>query len=526
MSPRKLVWMIAACGLGSFSLVAASPDAIAQKTSPETQKLRQQLVPTTPPPFGSGDAADLAPLDPDPILLDLPKDESDVEIDITQPISLDQALTLARRNNREIQQAELDIKAAQARLDEAKSDKLPDVAVTGQLTRTQDFIDIVGSDSDAFPAGSNSVSATVQAQYDVFTNGQRPAAIRAALEDLEANSLELRVQLWELRLDVANDYFDLQQSDELIKISESAVENARDSFENTVALEQAGLGTRFDVLRAEVQLADRQQQLTQSIASKQIAQRQLAERLSLNDNAMVTALDSVNETGRWPLTLDQSIVSAQRFRAELAEVLNEREIAVLNEKIAKRSVGPFLSVSGSLSGGANLQDSAPTAGFDPVTGAPITGDALTSDVGYAVGAEATYTIFDGGLSKAQARQQAISTQIADTQFANTKNVIRFQIEQNFYNMTSSLQNISTNRKAVEQAEQSLELAKLRFREGIGTQLEVSNEETSLTRAESNLLQAIIDYNRALIGLQRSVADPNLELLPFSAPTASVSNRRS
>jgi OMF family outer membrane factor len=105
-------------------------------------------------------------------------------------------------------------------------------------------------------------------------------------------------------------------------------------------------------------------------------------------------------------------------------------------------------------------------------------------------------------------------------------VIRFQIELNYSNLTSSLQNIATNRKAVEQAKQSLELAKLRFREGIGTQLEVSNEETSLTRSESNLLQAIIDYNRALIGLQRFVADPQLQLLPFNTATASRPNHRS
>lgn len=512
MSAKTIFRVLLATGIGSLTFLASAADVYGQKTSPETQKLRDGLTPTSPPSFGSGSASDLTPLNPDPILLDLPQDESDVVIDLSKPITLDEALILARRNNRDVQVAELEINAAAARLAEAKSDREPDVGASGNFTRNQTLID----QDDIIDPAINQISATAQAQYDILTNGQRPASIQAAKEDLESSNLELKIELWQLRLDVTNDYFDLQQADELITIAESAVENARDSFENTVALEQAGLGTRFDVLRSEVQLADRQQQLTQAKGQKEIAQRQLAQRLSLADNATLTASDPVQESGRWPLSLEESIAAAQTFRAELSEILTEREISVLNEKIAKNSLGPFLSASGSVTAGGSAVDRVSNAAQNLLTG----------NVGYSVGAEANYTIFDGGRSKAQAKQQAVSTQIAETQFDNTKNVIRFQIELNYSNLTSSLQNISTNRKAVEQAKQSLELAKLRFREGIGTQLEVSNEETSLTRSESNLLQAIIDYNRALIGLQRFVADPKLQLLPFSSATASRFHRKS
>lgn len=516
MSAKTLIQVMFAAGLGSLTFFLTSTDVYGQKTSPETQKLREGLNPTAAPAFGSGNAADLAPLNPDPVLLDLPKDESDVVIDLSQPITLEEALILARRNNRDLQVAELEVKAAEARLAEAKSDRLPTVGVSGRFTRNQTLID----QDDIIVPGVNQLDATAQAQYDILTNGQRPANIQAAREDLESSNLELKIELWQLRLDVTNDYFDLQQADELITIAESAVENARDSFENTVALEQAGLGTRFDVLRSEVQLADREQQLTQAKGQKEIAQRQLAQRLSLADNTTITASDPVQEAGRWPLSLAESITAAQTFRAELAQILTEREIAVLNEKIAKNSLGPFLSASGTVTAGGSALDRVSPNAFNPNP------DLLSGDVGYSIGAEANYTLFDGGRSKAQARQQAVSTQIAETQFDNTKNVIRFQIELNYSNLTSSLQNIATNRKAVEQAKQSLELAKLRFREGIGTQLEVSNEETSLTRSESNLLQAIIDYNRALIGLQRFVADPQLQLLPFNTATASRPNHQS
>ena len=123
MSAKTLIRMIAACSLGGLALCAVSSEAIAEKTSPETQSLRDALTPSEPPSFGTGSATDLEPLNPDPELLDLPQDESDVEIDLTQPISLEDALILARRNNRDIQVSELDVKQAEARLDQAKSDR-------------------------------------------------------------------------------------------------------------------------------------------------------------------------------------------------------------------------------------------------------------------------------------------------------------------------------------------------------------------------------------------------------------------
>ncbi|MCM1985181.1 TolC family protein [Lyngbya confervoides] len=479
------------------------PAVRAETVSSETRQLREQLKPSQPQEYGSGNAADLTPLNPSPNLLDLPQSVSEVTIDLNQPITLQQALILARRNNRELQVAELSVKRAQANVEEARSDRYPDVGVSGQVQRSQDFV----NQDSVLPAGVSQGQATVQADYDVFTNGQRPASIRAAREALAATEQELRIELWDLQLEVTNDYYDLQQAQELINIAEAAVKNARDTFANTVALEQAGLGTRFDVLRAEVQLADRQQQLTQARGQLEIARRQLAQRLSLADTVNIDAADPVAEAGEWPLSLESSIVAAQRYRAELAEILSEREIALLNRKIARGSLGPFVAVSGSLSAAGSVLDSA-----------PLGVDQLRGDVGYSVGGSVTRTLFDGGAAQAQARQQEINAAIADTQFSNASNVIRFQIEQNYYNLISSRRNISTNRQAVQQAEQSLGLAQLRFREGIGTQLEVSNEEVALTRARSNLLQAIIDYNRSLVGLQRFVADPDLALAPL-APAA-------
>ncbi len=96
--------------------------------------------------------------------------------------------------------------------------------------------------------------------------------------------------------------------------------------------------------------------------------------------------------------------------------------------------------------------------------------------------------------------------IAETRFADQRNQIRFQVEQAYSNLQSNLQNVNTSAAALEQAREALNLARLRFKAGVGTQLDVISSESELTRAEGSRIRAILDYNRALVSLQHAVSD--------------------
>jgi Outer membrane protein len=83
-------------------------------------------------------------------------------------------------------------------------------------------------------------------------------------------------------------------------------------------------------------------------------------------------------------------------------------------------------------------------------------------------------------------------------------------------LNANAENIQTASFALEQAQESLRLARLRFQAGVGTQSDVITQQTELTRARGNRLRAILDYNRALASLQRAVSnlpDNNLFDLP-------------
>ncbi len=479
LTGRRLVTMMA-YGLSSVSAVLMTHASLGQTPFPDVE------------PTSTTSAIDLVPLNPDPKQLDVPQTEEQVTIDLDQPITLKQALELAQRNNRDIQVAELQLQQSQANLQETEAALLPTVSAQATLNRADSAAarigilqqeETLGFDIDASSI-SNIFNTSIQLTYDVLTSGQRAASIRAAKFAVRAAEDALETELRDLRLTVSNDYYDMQQADELVRIAEASVQNAEESLRDTEALERAGLGTKFDVLRAQVQLSDRQQQLTEAKSQQEISRRQLSETLSLKATATLSAADPVEIAGTWPLSLEKSVTLALQNRSELAEILEQRRIAQQNQRLVKGSFGPQVNVSASTSFAEDL------------------GDDVSGQFGYALGGQVTKLVFDGGATKASAKQQALNIAIAETQFANFKNLVRFQVEQNYFTLTSSFDNIQTNERAVEQATESLRLARLRFQAGIGTQLEVSNSETDLTRAKSNLLSAKIDYNRALVALQR------------------------
>ncbi|MBH8560770.1 TolC family protein [Nostoc sp. CENA67] len=430
-------------------------------------------------------------LNSNPNPLQFPTKPEEVTFQGNQPITLAQALELARRNNRDLQVSLLELQRAQAALREAQAALLPNVGVTAELTRSQAASTQLQVEQGVAPPTSDdpttSFNGQAQLTYNIYTSGNRRASIRQAEEQVRFNELAVESQSEQIRLNVTTDYYNLQQRDEEVRIAQSAVENSQASLRDAQALETAGVGTRFDVLRSQVNLANAQQDLTNAFAQQQIARRQLATRISLPQSINISAADPVQLAGIWNQTLEQSIVLAFQNRAELQQQLAQRNIYEQQRRQALSSLGPQVSLVASY----QLLDQ-----FN---------DNTSATDGYSLGVRATLNLYDGGAAKARAAQAKANIAIAETQFAEQRNQIRFQVEQAFSTQQARLENVQTANTALEQAREALRLARLRFQAGVGTQTDVINSENDLTTAEGNRVRAILDYNRALADLQRAIS---------------------
>jgi outer membrane protein TolC len=468
-----------------------------------------------------------------------PNAPEQVEIQETVPITLEQAIDLARRNNPQVRQFALQVEQQLAALREAQAALYPTLTFTSTLARTenaqttlssraqnrnlrnerrkardqrqaiidQEAEEILRGERDpdnvtqfppfppfTVPFGSTTFNNTLQLVYDFGIDGGRDANIRANEEQLRNTELDLERVVEDLRSSVTEAYYNLQEADANVEIQRSAVRNAQKSLEDAEALERAGVGTRFEVLQARVTLSRNQQNLTDAISQQRTARRSLANVINVSQNANLVTADPIELAGAWDYTLDETIILAYQNRAELEAELNNREVAAQLREAAKAATRPQLTAAASYNVLGQITD-------DPD---PFATRGWAD--GYSLQLQLQWNFFDGGAAKARARQQEINIALAEERFSQLRNEIRLDVEQAFYNLQANFENIGVANLGVEEATEALRLARLRFQAGVGTQTDVINQETALTQARNQLLQAIIGYNRSLSQLWRAVSN--------------------
>lgn len=504
-----------------FAAAAQASDTVNQQITQQLAQENEGAAPsaemTTEVKPAQEPISDIEKLNPSDDPLSRPTNPEEVQVDAQQPITLEQALEISLKNNKDIQEAKIQVERSEAVVKEEKAALYPTFDATSGLTygnsgfldsTTQQRIDEQTEAIQAANPGISEAQARQEAEddfnnpsdssfnfqgglginYTIFNSGQRGASIRTAEKQLRSDELDLERIVEEARLQTATDYYDLQNRDAQVEIQKAAVEDAKQTLKDAELLKQAGLGTKFESLQAEVELAQAEQDLTTAIANQNIARRQLADTLSVSDKTDLATADPIVEAGTWELELPATIIEAFKNREELEQFLLQRDISDEQRTIALSQTRPTLSASADYTLSDDFEDD-----FD------------ISDE-YQLGLNLQWRFFDGGAARAGATQAEKDGEIAATQFANQRNQIRFDVEQAFFQLKANQSNIVTNTKGVELAEESLRLARLRFQSGVGTQTEVIDAQSALTEARGNRLSSIIEYNQSYADLTRQVSN--------------------
>ncbi len=395
-----------------------------------------------------------------------------------QAITLQQAIDLALKNNKDLQTARITLDRSQAELDEANATLYPQL-------RTQVEIRQNGDDS---VNNQTSLSSSLELSYNLYTGGRNSANRTQASQIVRLRELDIERVIEQTRFQVTQNYYELQNADAQVEIEIAAIQDAQQTLRDAQLLEKAGLGTKFDSLRADVQLANATQRLNTAKAAQLNARRTLVEVLGLVQTVDLIAADEIQVAGAWELSLENSIVLAYKNRVELEQALLQKDINEQQKIAAEAETKPQVNL------------------FATYTANDTFSDDLSVTDGYSFGARMNWTLFDGGATSAIAEQEEKDKETEEVRFAQQRNTVRLQVEQAYNNLMANKDNIVTSKKAQDLAEESLRLARLRFQAGVGTQTDVINAQSDLTTARGNYLRAIISYNQSLNELQRSVSN--------------------
>ena len=466
---------------------------------------RPKSNPSVLPPAATQLEPDLLRLSSPPSLA-LPTSPDQVSIRAMRPLGLAEVENLAEVNNP-------NLKAIASQVDQAKSNLRAQISAwypTLSLTASNMPGFFNGESYNSLPDGSFNSTSTGLTKTRLggakggvginwaLINPQRVPQIAAARDQFEQAQNQYLIALRELRLQAAQAYFQLQLSDDQVRIGQESVRASLVSLRDARARFQAGVATKLEVLQAETQLGRDEQLLTNSIASQSIARRSLARLLDLPQTITPTAKEPLRVLGVWTPSLQESIVAAYAFREELSNAILDISVANSNANSARGAVQPFLNIFDNFSA-ERYSGGVTSNGFS------VTGEGPGSyqyNVNNTVGLNFSWAIFDGGKAMAQSRQYKQKAAENAFKFAEQRDTIRFQVEQSFYQLRQHNRDIQTTSREVISARESLRLARLRYQAGVTTQREVVDTQRDLTQAEVAYASALANYNTSLAELRR------------------------
>ena len=401
------------------------------------------------------------------------------------PLTLQSALGYALEHNPALRRTREQIREEEGVLVEARSSQLPAVIASGDYTRLDDEL-------KTSPLAENDTwSVDVTVQQLLYAGGGVRAQVRGQRELLEAARLTYTAALNDTQLDVTQQFYDVLLARELIGVQEEALQVLDAALVNATHRRDAGSGSAFDVLRAEVAVANARPALIRARNGYRVAQDQL--RATLGAPAIdATAQTELNVAGalmvpRQKIELLDAVTAARANRPELLR--QERFGAAAEEAITGARSGYKPAVR-AIAGYQWAKPSLGTNGRNHIEG-------------WRAGIQADWAIFDGRATAgrvAQAQSRAAQARLTGEEL---RLAIEVEVRRAHSSLSESDELLVASERVIEQARESVRLAQARVQAGTATQLDVLEAQSALTLAQSNAAQAQHDYAVGLAALQRA-----------------------
>jgi outer membrane protein TolC len=288
-------------------------------------------------------------------------------------------------------------------------------------------------------------------------------------------------------------YYDVLLALQQITVQEASVELLTRELADTTRRYDAGTVPRFNVLRAEVELANARPKLIRARNSYRITKNTLVNQLgfsipkeALEDIPLTLAGKLAAEP--YKIELPQAIALALERRTELSALRKTQALRKEDIVNAKAPYKPSLQAYG---------------GYD-VHNSLLSHDLTDEKNGWIAGVLLTWSLYDGNRTKGKVMEATALYERAGVELDDTGRRIELEVRTAYSNFIEADEVLKSQEKVVEQAEEALRLARARSEAGTGTQLDVLSAQTALTEARSTQIQALRDYSVARARLERAI----------------------
>jgi outer membrane protein TolC len=306
----------------------------------------------------------------------------------------------------------------------------------------------------------------------LFDGGQTAARLRASRSRRRSAEINVDSSRAETLLDVTSAYFDALLSDRLVAIAEASLAQQEELLRQTTVAFQVGDKSELEQLQARVSRDNQVPQVIQSRSRRQEAYLRLKQLLNVpleDDLRLTTALEEQPARFAAPASLSTDARAPVRQAQEEVQANQHLLAGARAERL------PTISLSSRYSPVAYPANGLPQYGdfredwtvslslsIPILTGGRIVGDQLVAR---------------GNLSEAQARLK------------QAREAAELDVRTSQLDLADALAILKSNESTVEEARRGYEIAQLRYREGISSQIELQNARLLFEQAEANRAQA-------------------------------------
>lgn len=453
-------------------------------------------------------------------------------------LTLDQALRMASGVSEQVALARAGEQRARGQQFQARSAMLPQVSTTlnWQKQLQNQFAAIAeraggtgtggntggGSDTTAAPDGTASITRIFASEYNfnfgltasqpIYTGGRNAANIRAARAGRESAEIGITSASAQVQLDVTQAYYDALLADRLLTIADSTLVQAERALRQVQLTRSVGSASEFELIRAQVTRDNQRPGWLQSRTNRDLAYLRLRQLLNVADDRPLALSDSIVETSAPAasaptapittvnvppadvLTLNPAVQArvAQTIaagdttalrRAPVRQALKGVEVAQQQLKATKSQRLPSISAT------TNYQRLAYPVGVLPSSLADFFPN-------WTVGIGLSYPLFTGGRIRGDILAAEASVIEAQERLKQAQEGASLDARSSAARLLEAEATWQASVGTAEQAQRAYAIAEVRFREGISTQLELSETRVQLQQALANRARAARDLQVA------------------------------
>jgi outer membrane protein len=364
---------------------------------------------------------------------------------------------------------------------------LPTLDATGSASKsvsnaTEKFYD--NSTIDVNGVSSNNYAAGRNLNWTIF-NGMKMFASLDQLKELQkVGESNYKLTVEQNINDILSTYYDIVRQKQVLEATNRSDSISEERLKITQSQKDAGSASKFDVLRAQVDLnGDKSSLMSQELTLQQ-AKTKLNQLLGRDVKTEFDVIDSIDVNT--DLSYDDLYSVAMQKNNQLLLAEQNKNVAESQLKLERGDLFPVVS----LNLGYNYSRSETGAGF-----------ILSSNTtGITYGVSASFNLFNGLNTKRRIENAEVSIESNDLAFKQIQDQVKADFENTFLKYKNSLQLVKLETENYKAAEDNVDIALEKLKVGSITPVDFRQVQLDLMNAKSMLLSAQYDAKTSEIDL--------------------------